>query len=199
MQEFPVVGALADQALYLESMVQDVEFAIRAVDELSRRPISVVANQPIENVDTTAIALWNAAAIAYARCFAQGARKSVAAALIPSDQELLKAHQALIGMRGDHIAHLARDNEHERLEAVGEVTGVTGDRAAVRVTVKGTKTLLPAPAELRAFARLLEHAASTLETMRRDALDRMSTALLELGGEAIAKAARGGTTIRIDS
>ncbi len=193
-----VTGDAADEAAYLESLVQDLSFTRRALDELGHRAIKPIAGQPIEDVDTVAIALWHAAAIAYGRCFGTGKRMAVSRALIPTESGLLKAHQDLLDWRRSHIAHLDRAADLEDLRTVVDLnTSSIEGKVAIRVSVEGNKALLPSPAEVRTYRALIDDVLGRAARLKADAFTKIENAIKADGGRDLARLAREGGSIRL--
>jgi len=106
----PNARLLADRA----SIFQDLAFCIECCDELSE--ILIVARRG-ENVVQQA--LWTAALISYARCFASGARLGLTPAIYDKfDGEPRETHQMYIDMRNKHIAHSVNPFEQVKVAAV---------------------------------------------------------------------------------
>lgn len=191
-------GGLVDEALYLESLLQDLAFARRALDEMATRKVAPVESQPIADLDTVLVALWHAAATAYARCFTQGARKSIADQIKPTDEALLQAHREVTEMRGDHIGHLKRGSEHEVLEGTVVLGEAKDGEVAVRFEIEGNKTMLPSPRDVRRYKALIDDVKGRAEGLRADTLARIGDALQQRGREALQSAVRDGTAVRLD-
>src|SRR5262245_61420108 len=117
----PLVGPGVDVCQAVESAIEDLRFARRALQEMGTRKVAPLEVQPIEDVDTVLIALWHAAATAYARCFVQGVRMAFSRRLLPADPALLQAHREVISMRREHIGHYARGSAHERVDTFAEI------------------------------------------------------------------------------
>ena len=192
-------GTLVEEALYLESLLQDLAFARRALDAMGTRKVAPIASQPIEDLDVVLVALWHAAASAYARCFSQGARKGLADKIKPTDEAHLQAHREVTNMRGDHIGHLKRDSEHERLRGEIVLGETTDDHLAARFELEGNKTMLPSASDVRRYKALIADVTERVESLRADVHARIGDALNTIGGESLQAAAREGRTIRLDS
>lgn len=134
--EIPVVGRLVDRVLHLESIRRDLVFARDAIERL-------LANMPapvrdIDDFDVGDVALFQAAAIAYGRCFGTGLRYAAAIDLVPIGEHR-QWHDLLLRVRGEHIAHNIRGTSHELTKAVVLVNVTARDELLVTVQIRGSK------------------------------------------------------------
>jgi len=123
--DMPSARVLADRA----SIFQDLKFCIQCCDRLNCIFAPGVAEDAILQQ-----ALWTAALISYARCFATGVRQGLNPSIYDKfEGEPRDAHQMYIDMRNRHIAHSVNPFEQVTIGAVlapptsasREVQGVT--------------------------------------------------------------------------
>ncbi len=122
--DVPVAAEYAD----LVSITHDLAFVANACERLCTE----IAKPEIDSDPVITQALWTAALVTYARCFATGKRKvgltSDDIALVPLEGQVVEWHKYLIDMRNKHIAHSV--NPFEAV-SVGAVVGSSGDVEAV--------------------------------------------------------------------
>jgi hypothetical protein len=110
--DVPSAQILADQA----SIIQDLQFVM----ECCKRLLTELA-KPEEDRDTVVPqALWSAALIAYARCFAEGKRFGLAAEdvrTLPLQGEVMKYHKWVIEERNKLTVHSASPFEAAKVGA----------------------------------------------------------------------------------
>jgi hypothetical protein len=101
--EMPTVGLDSDSAKILAdlaSILRDLEFVVGCCDRLL--PM-------LEEKDRDAVtieALWTAALVAYARCFASGKRFGLDEnSFVGLEGEVVAFHRWLLNLRNKHIAH----------------------------------------------------------------------------------------------
>lgn len=114
-----VEGPLADALSLWTSVRVDLEFADKALALLAARPVS--EDHSVRDQDTVAVALWNAALVAYARCFdgwRQVAGHALEASMSPEQRVI---HRRLLDRRNSHVAHLRRHSETEQFGAFASV------------------------------------------------------------------------------
>jgi hypothetical protein len=195
----PLVGPGADDCRAVESAIEDLRFAKRALREMGSRKVAPLEVQPIEDVDTVLIALWHGAASAYARCFNQGVRMTFSRKLVPTDPDLLQAHREVIRMRREHISHYERGTSHERVDAFAEIGETENGELALRVSVDGRKTLLPSAQEVRRYRALVDDVLGRAETLQATGFEHLAETLRSRGGAEILRAAAAQTPIRVDA
>jgi hypothetical protein len=108
--DMPSARVLANRA----SIFQDLTFCIQCCDRLSS------TLEPGVQEDTVLQqALWTAALISYARCFATGVRQGLSPSIYDKfEGEPRDAHQMYIDMRNRHIAHSVNPFEQVTIGAV---------------------------------------------------------------------------------
>lgn len=110
--DVPSAQILADQA----SIIQDLQFVM----ECCKRLLTELA-KPEEGRDTVVPqALWSAALVAYARCFAEGKRFGLAAEdvrALPLQGEVMKYHKWVIEERNKLTVHSANPFEAAKVGA----------------------------------------------------------------------------------
>lgn len=110
-------GKLAD----LDSIAADLQFVIAATERLQEREeAGTLQSDPVE-----VSALWQAAAVAYRRCFSSGrghalsgrSRLAIPADWVDSlgDPELVAFHGVLLSLADKHVAHRVNDAEQARV------------------------------------------------------------------------------------
>lgn len=118
----------------LTSIQRDLGFTLRACD-LLLGPFATEPNTPTPNPpgepETIRESLWNAALIAYARCFATGVREhrldESDYESVPEHASKLKAdHKYFIDLRSKHIAHSVNRLEEVRVAVAVPEKGVLG-------------------------------------------------------------------------
>lgn len=104
----PTARDLAD----LAGIVLDLAFVHEAVLRLK------ATSKPPEDI-IVAQALWNAALVAYARCFTTGKRLGLKSSLFDGlDPGAAEAHQYVMNMRGKHVAHAVNPFDQVRVGVV---------------------------------------------------------------------------------
>jgi hypothetical protein len=151
--DMPSARVLADRA----SIFQDLTFCIQCCDRLSDILAPGVQEDAILQQ-----ALWTAALISYARCFATGVRQGLTPSIYERfEGEPRDVHQMYIDMRNRHIAHSV--NPFEQIKIAAVLAPPTG---AVR-EVQGVSTL-----SMKRISDGLE-GAQQLRLMARTALKEM--------------------------
>lgn len=111
--DLPSAQLLADYA----SVLQD----LRYVQECCKRLLKVLAEPENQRDGIVLKALWSAALVAYARCFASGKRFGLSnenVQALPLEGEVSEFHQWLINMRNKHVAHSVNPFEIVKVGAV---------------------------------------------------------------------------------
>jgi hypothetical protein len=131
-------GSAADEFCGWESIRHDLEFALHTVQILASQP--EMRPHRIEDLDVSAVALWNSALTAYGRCFGTGTRQVLGQRLVRHlDMRQRQLHRKMLDRRDKHVAHLLRDNDAEHIAAFVAFTNpddpivieAIGDKAAV--------------------------------------------------------------------
>jgi hypothetical protein len=116
--DVPSAQILADQA----SIIQDLQFVM----ECCKRLLTELA-KPEEDRDTVVPqALWSAALVAYARCFAEGKRFGLATEdvrALPLQGEVIKYHKWIIEERNKLTVHSANPFEAAKVGAALSLPG----------------------------------------------------------------------------
>jgi hypothetical protein len=100
--DIPSAQVLADQAV----IIQDLQFVM----ESCKRLLAELARPEEERDPVVPVALWSAALVAYARCFATGQRFGLTAddvTSVPLQGEVLSYHKWVIGERNTATRHPA--------------------------------------------------------------------------------------------
>jgi hypothetical protein len=134
--DVPSARILADQV----SILQDLQFVM----ECCKRLLSELATPEEDRDAVVPQALWSAALVAYARCFAQGKRFGLAAEdirTLPLQGEVMKYHKWVIGERNRLTVHPADPAEAAQVGAALSLPG-QAKRRVEGITVLSTSHVL---------------------------------------------------------
>lgn len=187
-----VQGRLADAVLAYASLAADMAHVRILLGELLARP-----PVPEGEADWPAVALWQAALIAYARSFGSGRRKGFANR-VPVPDELREDHKRMRALRDAHIAHFTQENEAEPgvvmlmldLRQPGEPVVGAGHLLARQL-----QSADDAPGRLLVLAAHFEAAYALLVA---DAHQRLIELAKQRPADEVLAAHRRGSVIRID-
>jgi hypothetical protein len=188
---------LTQRLLDLVSAIDDLAFAHRALLVLKTMlPPSPREPAQTDGVDPVQLALWNAATIAYGRCFGRGRRRAVARSLIPTGAARV-AHDSLIDFRNQHVAHLDDPTgENESTELIGDVA-YEGDRLAMSLRSFGKKAMLPTRRTLIESIALVRQVLSVAETEYEAGNAKIGLVLGDLSKDVVLEALDTGRRIRL--
>lgn len=165
----------------LTSIAHDLSFVVAAIDELAG-----IENSTHPNVNVRVSALWQAATIAYRRCFAKGkahAGKKQTRFRIPDewidslDAELADYHRKMINLADQHVAH--RVNEAQQARVLVQLAPPGQPRAVVGLGVLYMSLQLP-----NDFVTLGPRLAMELLAIVQQNLDRGCEAILNTARSA---------------
>ena len=151
-------GELADRFVAFQSLAVDIVFTREAVyvaaSWAEREPWMVIPN-----------ACWNAAVVAYGRCFLGGGRRHrfKAEIVIPESRRAL--HKWLLDIRRKHVGHLDRKDRAEIGRALLILERPPGQRVK-RTMVAGGSWAMPSRVGLAQVAEHLTWVASEIEQHR---------------------------------
>jgi hypothetical protein len=130
--DIPSAQVLADQAV----IVQDLQFVM----ESCKRLLAELARPEEERDPVVPVALWSAALVAYARCFATGQRFGLTAddvTSVPLQGEVLSYHQWVIRERNTTTRHPANPLDSAVVGAALSAPRGPGSRQAPSGQVEG--------------------------------------------------------------
>ena len=191
-----LTGPLVDKLLHLESTVEDLKFAQQALIELQTRmaTASLVERHHVGEFEVVEVALWNAAAIAYARCFVGGLRRAVATDLVPVD--LRGTHKGLIELRGQHIAHFDRKSNYESVSVRARLSE-TETSVIIKLDTQGVKAMQPMPEVMPEYLGLVTQVLAAAESKYTHTLDDIEDALTTVNGSRLLQASKRGSAVRL--
>lgn len=170
LPQIGVVGTLADAMLSYTSLAADMAHVRSLLTEMTARPAP-----PVGEADWPAVALWQAALVAYARCWGAGRRKGFVNR-VPVPPEFADPHRWMLRMRDRHVAHFTRENDAEQGVVMVFLDPSQPDHPAVGAGRLLARMLYPAEGNP---ARLLELAGHFEAEFGRLA-DAASARILEL-------------------
>jgi hypothetical protein len=184
-----IVGKLAERARALSSMREDVAFIDACLTFLESEEVQL-RRVP----EFIAAACWNAALVAYARCFGRGLRF---AHRIEIPLERTRIHAWMKQHRDDYIAHLERGTAAEQLGAV--VTLEPPPANAIRnVGVAGTRLILPEAGPLADIHDHIRWLASEVRALYDEVGESISGRVEAIPVATLYRHAARGTALRLD-
>lgn len=188
-------GPLVERLLLVESTVQDLKFARQCLVELQERLDEQPERRQLDDIGVIQTALWNAATIAYARCFVGGKRYHVTTAIVPADLRAL--HKGLMDLRGQHIAHFGRDSSYEHVRARADLRENEDNTVTINLHTEGIKTVGPTRGAIHEYIALVTTVLEAAKSMYGTTLDEIEKALAEVSGPRVLQASRRGTAVRL--
>jgi hypothetical protein len=177
--DMPSAHILADQA----SIVQDLQFVM----ECCKRLLTELA-KPEEDRDTVVPqALWSAALIAYARCFAEGKRFGLAAEdvrALPLQGEVMKYHKWVIEERNKLTAHPASPFEAAKAGAALSPPG-QGERRVEGIVVLSRSHVLVDDTGVRQLGGLASELAKQTAEKAQEQQDSVLAAAQQLNIDSL--------------
>jgi hypothetical protein len=193
-REIRLVGSLIERLLSLESAIEDLRFANRCLEELKTRITDRVGGTPTTDFEVVQIALWQAAVVAYARCYVSGRRKGVADSFRPPGHA--STHRELMDIRATHLAHMDHASTRESTSITVQLREEE-DRLTFKVDTRGLKEILPTSVALEEYLATVAEALGTAKGAYDATVESMRDALRQMPPGDIVNAARHGRSVAL--
>jgi hypothetical protein len=193
-REIQLVGPLIERLLLLESVIEDLRWSSRCLGELNERISNRATGTPTTDFDVVQIALWQAAVVAYARCYVSGRRKGIAHLFLPTGHTTY--HKDLMDIRATHLAHMDRDSKRESTSVTVQLREQE-DKLTFKIDTRGVKELLPTSVALQDYLATVVEARAAAEGAYHETIASMRDALAQLPPSDMIEAALRGRPITV--